>query len=280
METLKSLLDTQDAGAVAEFLDELKNLRTVDVREIGEFRSANEYAFKLALIHEGLFAHKWSDSLGQYLAIRYQLNEQGKKTIGNNELKEMGFDIDSATISRRYFRFEYSSECTDKISNMVKNYGIETHLGHWIPKNIARSLNESSDAQNFKKELETALYEQHIEIESSIEHDLRALSDLNVIEQPETPPFHSFKAKCEKLLANDLKLGRILSKYEFFDLPYDISNKERIEDLFDEMLALSNSRHRKNVTQHAFLSATEKASPKIIREVMTNALNKKLHQDQ
>ena len=61
----------------------------------------------------------------------------------------------------------------------------------------------------------------------------------DIIEITETNPVDLFEKKVTDLKQNDLKLKRIFSKYELFYLPYDIRQKEEIEELFQ-----TNRKHK------------------------------------
>ena len=66
--------------------------------------------------------------------------------------------------------------------------------------------------------------------------------------------------------SNCLKLKRIFSKYEIFSLPFDISQKDDIENLFEDMLLVIESRKKKNMAMKAFMNAISKSSLVVFRE--------------
>ncbi len=257
---IESLLETQEIDHLISFTRQLDSLKTLSIDDIDSFNEADNFNFKYALLQEGFFVHKWSDNLAQYLSVRYYLNDNGKERISDSAFSKAGFSIETATISKRYFNFDYNPPHLDKTETLTRQYGIETYLGYWIPYEAAESLIDQNEFDKFKKKLEQQLIEQLSHIKENIQEDLEFLCAEKVIDKPESNIPESFEDKTKKLLDNDFKLKRIFSKYEAFQLPYDISQKDEIEGLFDEMLDLIESRKNKNTSMKAFLRAIETVS--------------------
>ena len=166
-----------------------------------------------------------------------------------------GFNIETATVSKRYFRFDYVPEHLDNTENLLRNYGIETYLGHWLPHSVSESMFDANALDIFKERLFSEIDKQGNEIERNIQKDYEYLLQEGLIEEPEINPVDSFKSKLDSLTNNKLKLKRIYSKYELFYLPFDIQQKDDILYLFDEMIDVAESRKRKNRTMKAFLES-------------------------
>jgi hypothetical protein len=265
---IESLLDTQDNDCLTHFIEQILSLKLLTVEEIEKFKNADDFSFKYALLQEGCFIHKWLDNLGQYLSTRYQLNEKGKEKIGDETFRNAGFNIETATISKRYFRFEYEPPHLEDAENLTRNYGIETYLGHWIPNAALETLFEQNAFEEFKNNLKNEIELQIENIRKSIAQDLEYLKSEDIIQVTESNPIELFEKKVAELFENELKLKRIFSKYEIFNLPYDISQKENIEELFEEMVSLSESRSRKNIAMKAFLNALTKPSLDDFRDLI------------
>ena len=239
-----------------QFDQQLKELKILSINQIEEFENTDEFNFKYALLQEGRFIHKWTDNLRQSLSVRYKLNENGRQCIGDDTFRNIGFNIDAATISKSYFDFEQPN--LEHTENLAKNYGVETCLGYWIPKQALETLLfEKNGFEYFKETLKNQLNQRIEDIKEKINKDLKHLMDNNLIDKPNLNPAESFESKMRELLKNELKLKRIFSKYEIFSLPYDIGQKKEIENLFDEILDLIKSRSRKNITMKAFLELIE-----------------------
>jgi NgoFVII restriction endonuclease len=265
---IESVLDSQDKAILAEFKDQLNKLKTIELNQLENFRTQDSYNFKYALIHEGAFIHKWLDDLGRYLSVRYQLNENGKSKIGDDLFKNVGFNIETATISKRYFDFDYEPAHLENTETLRRRFGIETYLGHWIPNSALDKLLYQKGFDEFCIRLENELAKQLPLIKEKMLADLFHLEENDLIIESENDPFESFEAKVEALLSNKIKLQRIFSKYEVFQLPYDLSQKHEIEEFFDQMQSLCESRKQKNITQKAFISGFKNNSLSEFRQIL------------
>ena len=263
---IESILDTQDIGLLDEFVAQMEKLKLLKIEEIDKFKSADSFNFRYALIQEGSFIHKWTDNLEQYLSVRYYLNENGRAKVANEAFTNAGFNMEAATISKRYFNFDYEPPHLENSENLTRNYGVETYLGYWIPNSALESLFEKDQFELFKHTLNQQLSAQMADIESSIQSDLLYLKSENVIQVTDSEPAELLKNKVKDLQTNELKLKRIFSKYEIFSLPFDISQKNKINELFEEMLSFIESRKKKNIAMKAFLGAISESSLEAFRE--------------
>ena len=191
------------------------------------FKMQTTSTLKYALLQEGSFIHKWLDNLGQYLSTKYHLNEKGKGKVGDETFRRAGFNIETATISKRYFKFDYEPPHLEDTENLTKNYGIETYLGHWIPNAALETLFEQTALDEFKNNLKNEFELQIENIRANISQDLDYLRSEDIIQVTDSNPIDLFEKKMADLFENDLKLKRIFSKYEIFKLPYDINQKEK-----------------------------------------------------
>lgn len=252
---IECLIDSQDIDLLIEHMEQLGKLKTISIEEINIFSRKEEFSFKYALLQSGRFLHKWNENLGQYLSIRYRISESGKSRIGDPSLKETGFNVETATISKRYLQFDYTPEDSEETDNIIRNFGIETYLGNWVPCSIVDSAFNNEELDNFKSQLISKIESQRLEIEKEIQKDFDYLKQQGLIEELDYNPVEFFNKKVKSLMENEFKLNRIYSKYEKFELPYDIHQKDHIIDLFDEMIEVAESKTRKNKSVKAFLQA-------------------------
>lgn len=257
---IESMLETQEIEHLVEFTEQLDSLHSIPIEEIEEFEKSDSFSFKYALLQEGVFIHKWADNLANNLSIRYHLNTDGKERLGDSAFSSAGFNIATATISKQYFKFDYKPPHLDNSENLSRKYGIETYLGYWVPYEAAESLIDKEKFKKFKKKLKKQLQVEIKDIKQRIQHDYETLCTEGIIDESDIDMPESFEIKANKLLDNDFKLMRIFNKYETFYLPFDINQKEEIEELFDEMLELVESRKAKNTSMKAFLKAIKSAS--------------------
>ncbi|WP_262966127.1 restriction endonuclease PLD domain-containing protein [Methylobacter psychrophilus] len=254
---IECLLDTQDDEMLKEFVSQLDSLTLINLDDIDKFKPADRdtYAFKYALLQRGAFIHKWTDDLAQYFAVRYILNDSGKEKIGDPVFKDRGFNIDTATISKRYFHLDYKPPHLEDTKNLRKNYGIETFLGHWVPRSDLVSLLKEKGIEEFKTELFSAIDEQYLSIKQQINEDMEYFMSAGVVEKDDSSPIEIFDKKIQDLRDNEYKIMRIFSKYEVFDLPYDLQEKDKIESLFYDIISLCESRKKPNAAMRRFLDA-------------------------
>lgn len=270
---IECMINLQDIDVLQELIDQTKNLNTVDIQNIVNFSRADEYNFKFALIQEGLFLHKWTDNVEQYLSVRYRLSDKGKQMIGDETLEQAGFNIETATINKRYFKFNYEPSFLEDKDNITAKYGIETHLGYWVPSAIFESTYDKKDFEEFKSLLFEKLNNEIDDIKYRVNNDLYFLLNEELIESENYNPLESFDKKIENLKENEVKLKRMYSKYGIFYLPYDMGDKDDIEDLFNEILMLSESRSRKNITMRALLKSYSSYSIHTFRDEINKFIN-------
>lgn len=272
---IESFIDTQDLDSIEDHYKQMQKLNLINLDSINEFSKYEEYSFKYALINEGYFYHKWSDNLGQYLAVRFKLSEEGKKQIKNETLEGIGFKIDTATISKQYFIFdEITPTHLENSSNLFKLYGIETHLGYWVPKSVSNSIDVDELAE-FSEKLFGKLDSEIENIKNQISSDFNFLLSNGLIEisedneasEPSNIAVINFDKKVEKLKNNPLKIKRIFTKYDIFELPYEITDKEKVEELFAEMLEVAESKSRKNSSSRAFIASYSEYNLEAIQQL-------------
>lgn len=272
---IESFIDTQDLDVIADHYNQMQKLNLIDLDLINEFSKYEEYSFKYALINEGYFYHKWSENLGQYLAVRFKLSDEGKKQIKNETLLGIGFNIDTATISKQYFSFnEIMPTHLENTSNLFRDYGIETHLGYWIPKCISNSI-DANELEQFSEKLFGKLESEIENIKNQITSDFNFLLSKGLIDISEDKETNessniavaNFEKKVEKLKINPLKIKRIFSKYDIFELPYEITDKENIEELFANMLEVVESKSKKNASSRAFIASYKACTLEAVQQL-------------
>lgn len=256
MGNIESFLDTQDIGVIEEFIAQSKKLEVYEYTKLPALIRHDKLQFYYSIISCGRFVHKWTDSITQYLSVRYNLNEKGKARIGDPSIKAAGFDIESATINKSYFRYESPFEID--IEGLFMNYGIETHLGFWIPKSILDDLTrKDNNFEIFKSDLERELNVQLKGIKSEIAKNYEKLIELDVIDKTEAEaPDNIFEKKVKELLINQTKLIRLYTKIYDFNFPYESGCQEfedAVKDTFLEIKELSNARKRKNKSMKTVL---------------------------
>lgn len=262
---IESLLDTQNHEIILDFLGCIESEKVINIDELEEFSSSDTVAFAYALLTQGLFSHKWTDNIDGYLSVRHALNEKGRAELSNNDLANLGFRIDAASVGKRYFAFKYEPLHLKGLENLIRNFGIETYLGHWIPSSVMSVIFNDSDYDNFKNEIAKYWDKEQLELIKQINDDFDKLLQLGYVNKPDTSKFEKsqgdvFRTKVEELLRNEMKLYRAYSKFEFYNFPYDISQDDFILSLYEEIQDFIASRGRKNKAMKAYEDAINSSS--------------------
>lgn len=147
------LIDSQDTNILDEHLSQLKKLTVLSPQDLNKFYRKEELRFKYSLLQSGMFLHKWNENLEQYLSIRYRLSENGISRINDRSLKVVGFNLETDTVSKRYFQFDYSPKHLDEAANITRSFGIETYLGYWLPYAALDSMFYADELDAFKEHL-------------------------------------------------------------------------------------------------------------------------------
>lgn len=258
----ESLIATQDSKTIKAFVKSLDKLRVIELDQVRNFQSRTGVglnSFKYGLLNRGYFVHKWTDNLTRILSVRYNLNSYGREQIINDEIREMGFEIETATISKNYFDLGLINQAKEmQFSNLIPNFGIESYLGYWLPDQVFEFVFTNSGFYDFKYTLEAELLSQLKNISILIRNDILKLVKLKVIDVNENKDKYSLlEQNVKELLACNSRLQRVFSQYKLFRLPFDLSDTENINDIFDQMLYLIQDRTKKNKSQKTFLKAYE-----------------------
>lgn len=159
---VESLAVHSDIATISEFLeffDDKENL--IDLDKLTDFLPDDTTDFQYALPTGGWFSHKWSATLATYLSARFRLNEEGRQRAQEG-IGTPGFQMDTATIAKSYFDFDIQGwQPSDR--HLVRNFGVECFLGHWIPKSVFEGDEENNERFD---QFKSALFE---ELESTMD---------------------------------------------------------------------------------------------------------------
>ena len=256
---VESLAIHSDMATIGEFLEffEVED-NWIELEDLTDFSSHDDTDFQYALLTSGWFSHKWSATLTPYFSVRYHLNKASRQRA--QELFEIpvpGFQMDAARIAKPYFGFDLRDwQSNDK--DLVRNYGVECFLGHWIPKPVVGDDEENNELfSEFKTELFKVLDKRKDGTFRHIMRDYEALTREGIIDKQDADPTRAFQERIEALRNDDVQLYRIWSGRYFFELPYDLGDVEAIRETFDDILRTARRRKRKNKAMNAVLEAEE-----------------------
>ena len=252
VESLAIHSDLVTINGFLKFFDNEENLLTID--ELTDFSPDDTTDFQYALLTYGLFSHKWSATLAAYFSVRFRLNEEGRQRAQEG-IDTPGYQMEAATIAKSYFDFNLQSwQPNDR--NLIRNFGIECFLGHWMPKSVFEGDEENNERFDHFK---SALFE---ELESTLDSNCRAilqdcdsLMQEGIIDKPETDPAQRFRDQIASLRHDHDQLYRIWSGRHFFEFPYDLGNVDAIRETFEDILRTARRRRRRNISMNAVLDA-------------------------
>ena len=97
----------------------------------------------------------------------------------------MGFDIDAETISKQFLQFDsfVDSAEAEELKNLRRK-GIETYLGHWVPKSMIQVTKNNADLNKFYQWLEDSVRMQRARKEHEIFEQYQLLLEQGIINQP------------------------------------------------------------------------------------------------
>ena len=252
VESLAVHSDIATINGFLEFFDNEENLIGLD--KLNDFLPDDTTDFQYALLNCGLFSHKWSATLAAYFSARFRLNEEGRQRAQEG-IDTPGFQMETATIAKSYFDFDLQGwQPSDR--NLIRNFGIECFLGHWIPKSVFEGDEENNERFD---QFRSALFE---ELESTMDsncqkilQDCDSLIEEGIIDEPETDPAQSFRDRIASLRIDRDQLYRIWSGRHFFEFPYDLGDVDAIQDTFEDILRTARRRRRRNRSMNAVLEA-------------------------
>lgn len=251
--TIRKFLEFFDDG------DTVIDLSDNDLTDFSQDDPTVATDFQYALLTLGYFSHNWSANLATYFSVRHQLNEEGRRRVREGspeEIGRLGFQMDVASISRSYFDFDLQHWRRPDDGKLVKNFGIECFLGHWIPKSIVDNGKEENRHFNeFKAAMFIDLDSEMEGICRKIEEHYESLTWEGIIDEREIEPTQAFQEKTEALRNDDIQLYRIWSGRHFFDFPYDLGNVEAIRDTFEDLVDTAKRSKRKNGAKRAIIEA-------------------------
>ena len=252
---IESLAIHSDIPTIGEFLgffEDEDNL--IPIHELIDFTAEDATDFQYALLTSGLFSHKWSAILANYFSVRYQLNEEARQRA-QDVIDISGFQMDAASIAKPYFNFTLS-DWQPNDTHLVRNFGIECFLGHWIPKPVIR--HDEQDNEHFHH-FQSALFDRlDSEMDRAcreISQDYASLVAGGIIDEHDANPTQTFRGRIEALRDDRDQLYRIWSRRQYFEFPYDLGDVEWIHDTFADILRTTRRRKRKNRVMKALLAA-------------------------
>ena len=258
IESLSIHSDMPTIGEFLEFFDDEDNL--IALEDLTDFSPGDTADFQYALLTFGLFSHKWSAALPPYFSVRYHLNEEGRRRA-HEGIETPGFQMDVASIGKRYVKDKHFKPQDWRQSNgegLVKNYGIECSLGHWIPKPaVGKEKSKNKRFRKFKTELFKMLDSRMKRIRRKILRDYERLNQEGIIDVQDADPTQTFQDRIEALRNDDDQLYRIWSERSFFEFPYDPGMVEKIQETFDDILLTARRRKRRNTSMRAVLEAEQ-----------------------
>ena len=261
IESLAIHTDIETIEGFLNFFDNEDSLITPD--ELTDFSMDDTTDFQYALLTSGWFSHKLSATLATYFSVRYHLNEEGRRLAQEGiRIKIPGFQMAPASIGKRYVKDKHFKLQDGRQSNgkgLIRNYGIECSLGHWIPKSVVgKEKNQNKRFRKFKTGLFKMLDSKMKRICRKILRDYEYLNQQGIIDVQDVNPTQTFLDRIEALRNDNDQLYRIWSGRSFFEFPYDPGKVEKIQETFDDILLTARRRRHKNTSMRAVVEAEQR----------------------
>ncbi len=228
----ESGLLTTDLGLVKAFLASIPRNYLKRLNELEVFESVNSFTFQYALIREGLFMRQWHGTIEQYFSVQYDLTEFGQHQVNGDELQALGFSFDVDRISRQYLSFENIP--VNRGFFELWDQGIETHLGHWIPKSLILNRVNKKKIEQFYHEIIECVERQLIQHKEEMESDFEMLIAKGLIVLGQSPILQ-IQGKLQHLESDDLKVEQLRSHLSIFIVPYNLTQTREILGVFEEI---------------------------------------------
>lgn len=228
----ESGLLTTDLSLAKDYLASIPRHYLKRLHELDVFDSVDSFTFQYALIREGLFMRQWHGSIEQYFAVQYRLTELGQQYVDRGEFQALGFSADVDTISRQYLSFNHISSSHEFFE--LLDEGIETHLGHWIPKSLILNHDNKKKVEQFYCDLRECVEPQLIQHQKDMKRDFDALVTKGLIESSQSP-FDQIQERLQQLKDDDLKIEQLRSRMSIFIVPYNLTQTREIRRLFEEI---------------------------------------------
>jgi len=228
----ESGLLTSDLSLVKDYLASIPRNYLKRLDELDVFESVDSFTFQYALVRDGLFMRPWHGTIKQFFSVSYRLTEFGRQCINRGDFEALGFVVDVDRISRSYLSFA-NIPSSREIFELL-NDGIETHLGHWIPKSFILNQENKKKVEQFYCDLSQCVEQQLIQHQEDMNHDFEALVEKGLVVADQLP-FEQIQEKLQQLQDDDLKIEQLHSRMSIFIVPYNLTQTREIRGLFEEI---------------------------------------------
>ncbi len=257
----ESGLLTTDLNLAKDYLASIPRNYLKRLDELDVFDSVDSFTFQYALIREGLFMRPWHGTIEQYFAVQYRLTALGQQCVDRGELQALGFSDDVDRISRQYLSFEHILSSRELVE--LLNEGVETHLGHWIPKSLILNQENKKKIEQFYHDLSLSVQQQIIDHQQAIESNFEMLVAKGFIVGGQFP-ISQIQEKLKQLEHDDLKIEQLRSRMSIFIVPYNLTQTREIRGLFEEIRgALLLSETHSNVMSRV-VNAIKQRKPSLV----------------
>jgi len=250
---------TTDLGLVKDFLASIPKNHLKQLNELETFESVDSFTFQYALIREGLFVRQWNGTIEQYFAVRYELTELGQQNA--DELKVLGFYVDVDTICRTYLSFKNITSDNELLE--LLNEGIETHLGHWVPKSLIQNQVNKKKIEQFYIDLSARVEQQVKQHKEEFERDFEMLLAKGFIVSGQSP-IPQTQEKLHQLEHDDLRLEQLRSRLSVFIVPYNLTQTREIRGVFEEIRDACVLKSKKSDVMLRVANAIEQRKPSLV----------------
>lgn len=259
----ESGLLTTDLDLVKDYLASIPRNFLKRLYELDVFESIDSFTFQYALVREGLFMRPWHGTIDQYFSVQYRLTDLGQQCINRSEFEALGFVVDVDRISRPYLSFA-NIPSSREIFELL-NDGIETHLGHWIPKSLILNQDNKKKVEQVYCDLSQCVEQQLIQHQEDMNHDFDVLVAKGWVVAGQSP-FEQIQEKLQQLQLDVLKIEQLRSHMSIFIVPYNLTQTREIRGLFEEIRGAHLLSGIKNDVMSRVSDAIRERKPSLVND--------------
>ena len=218
--------------------------------DINQFKKRkHEKIWYYDLLSSGVFLHKWEGNLTQLFSSKYAINAESASDMEQDEdLLAWGVKF-GKTLSLSVYDFSEIKEY--KISKeFFKAFTVETYLGRWCPASAWMFINNCLKTKNSigkKQDILQKILSSPEEAKSILKYRQDRLLEKKYIKQPRANHIIKWEKNVKKLsLQSNILFERLLTGYEYFQLPYK-KNDDEIEDLYNSLIQSAEISRNKSV---------------------------------
>lgn len=207
-------------------------------------------SIKFDILSSGVFIHKWNSTINQLTKFTIEITNKKSEFGSDREIRKWGIE-ESKSLTMNVLNFKEIKQ-VDINSAFFKDYTIESFIGRWCPKILwdtiysrsAKLLDIDAYIQDFNVLTNNYNLDAGVDL---LEERLNYLFANDYIEKSSFEKIQTWKDKIVEIREDfDKYAERFLFGYYSFDMPYDVSNTNGVNELFESIISSAKVSRNKN----------------------------------